>query len=127
MISATGGRFRGRKGIAIELAIFALVTIFAVCLMIVSTSVIQYGKRISMERQMDREAQLEQIGENFCQTAVVGDISWESTFPDYSISFEGQGIRTMTVTSKDNPEDVLLSIAVQVSNNACTVIKWTKE
>lgn len=117
---------RSRRGAALEMAIMMSVVMFALSTLVLTTALLQHGRKTRAERSMTQGIVLDQIGEDFC-AAKVGKIGadWQTPYQeDYDIAVFD---KTLLVTHKDSEELLLRVVLTQVGENRYTVKEWTKK
>ena len=117
---------KSRRGVAIEMAIMMTVVMFALSTLVLTTALLQHGRKVRAEQSMTRGIVLDQIGEDFC-AAVAGNAgdAWKAPYlEDYNIEVLG---KTLLVTDKDSEELLLRIVLTQTGANSYTVKEWTKK
>lgn len=117
---------KSRRGVAIEMAIMMTVVMVALSTLVLTTSLLQHGRKTRAERSMTQGIVLEQIGEDFCAAIAknTGD-AWKTPYlEDYDIQVLG---KTLLVTNKDSQELRLRIVLTPTGTGRYTVTEWTKK
>ncbi|MBR2938100.1 MAG: hypothetical protein IKB80_06400 [Oscillospiraceae bacterium] len=116
---------KSRRGAALEMAIMMSVVTFALSTLVLTTALLQHGRKVRAERSMTQGIVLDQMGEDFCDAMVRGTShAWKTAYEeDYNIFAEG---KTLLVTDKDSGE-LLLRIELTPNGTEYTVKEWTKK
>lgn len=117
---------KSRRGVAIEMAIMMTVVMVALSTLVLTTSLLQHGRKTRAERSMTRGIVLDQIGEDFCDAiAKNAGNAWQATYQEeYDIVVMG---KTLLVTNKDSDELLLRVVLTQTAAGRYTVTEWTKK
>lgn len=117
---------KSRRGAALEMAIMMSVVMFALSTLVLTTALLQHGRKIRAERSMTQGMVLDQIGEDFCDSVArnTGD-TWQTPYKeDYNIVVMG---KTLLVTKIDSDELLLRVVLTQTAADRYTVTEWTKK
>ena len=117
---------KSRRGAALEMAIMMSVVTFALSTLVLTTALLQHGRKVRAERSMTQGIVLDQMGEDFC-AAKVGKIGadWQTPYQeDYDIAVFD---KMLLVTDKDSGELLLRVVLTQTSEGCYTVKEWTKK
>lgn len=117
---------KSRRGAAMEMAIMMSVVMFALSTLVLTTALLQHGRKTRAERSMTQGIVLDQIGEDFCAATARGaGNAWQAPYQEeYDIVVMG---KTLLVTKKDSNELLLQVVLTQTGDGRYTVKEWTKK
>lgn len=107
-----------RRGIGIELALLALVVIFGMSALLVSTAMLEKNQLQQEKSAMAQRMELDRLAEEFC--ACTDKVNWQPTESVYTASVSSDGC-TLLLMLGDTP---LLTVVLSYHNGTYTVTQW---
>lgn len=111
---------RRQKGAAIEMAIMVMVVTVSLSIIILTTSLLQHDKQRRAKEEMGRSVVLEQIGQDFCDTAGEASHPWVANYPDYDITIDGLNLSVKKVGG----ESTLLRVTLENIGGTYRILVW---